>query len=116
MHSSGNSDRFLEIMSEQLSFAFHEKYQDLLSFNALNLDLSKKNYHFVKELTDDVFILIFPFISKSTKVTETTVIFIDSIWTTQLKFNIGNYIIQTDITDYFPIVSQFKYDKQTKRP
>lgn len=31
-------------------------------------------------------------------------------------YNTGNYIVHTDITDHFPVISQFKITKTNSRP
>ncbi|KAG0718992.1 Eukaryotic translation initiation factor 3 subunit B [Chionoecetes opilio] len=42
-----------------------------------------------------------------TRVTGASATLIDPIWVSQPETNISNYIIQTDITDHFAVVSQF---------
>ena len=51
---------------------------------------------------------LFPLISKPNQVFHKTATLLDHIWTTEIELNIGNYIIHTDISDDFPVVSEFK--------
>lgn len=45
--------------------------------------------------------------SKPTRVTDITATLIDHIWSTQVGTNTGNFIIRTDISDHYPVISQF---------
>lgn len=49
---------------------------------------------------------LFSAITKPTRVCDQSATLIDHIWTTKLDTNSGNYIIETDITDNFPLFSQ----------
>lgn len=48
-----------------------------------------------------------PLITKATRVTNTSATLIDHIWVTKTENNINNCTLQLDITDHFPVVSQF---------
>lgn len=60
---------------------------------------------------------LFPVNTRPTRITTTTATLTDYIWTTQVSLNTGNYIIDTDITDHFPTISQFTscHFKQTSK-
>lgn len=49
----------------------------------------------------------FQLITKATRITETSATLIDHVWVTSSENNISNYIMQIDIIDHFPLVSQF---------
>lgn len=57
---------------------------------------------------------IFPVITKPTRVTDNTASLLDHVWTTKVEFNIGNFRIETDLSDHFPILAQFKLHKNKK--
>ena len=50
-------------------------------------------------------------ISKPTRVTAECATLIDNIWTNEVEFNVKNTIIYADITDHFPVVSHFSYNR-----
>lgn len=52
---------------------------------------------------------LFPLITRTTRVTDNTATLIDHIWSTQVEPNVNNLIIETDISDHFPIISQFDF-------
>lgn len=52
-----------------------------------------------------------PLISKPTRVTTECATLIDNIWTNEVEFNVKNTIIYADITDHFPVVSHFSYNR-----
>ena len=54
--------------------------------------------------------------TKPTRVTDTTTTLINHIWTTQVETNVGNYIINSDNSDNFPILSQFKQEVASHPP
>lgn len=58
---------------------------------------------------------LFPVITRPTRVTNTTATLMDHIWTTQVDLNTGNFIIDTDLTDHFPAISQFRI-RDIKQP
>lgn len=52
-----------------------------------------------------------PLTTLPTRVAATSSTLIDHIWSTQVENNVANYIIKTDITDHYPVVSVFKCDQ-----
>lgn len=59
---------------------------------------------------------LFQLITKPTRVTSTSATHIDHIWSTEIEGNIGNYVLQSDITDHFPTVSQFSFVHANPEP
>ena len=51
---------------------------------------------------------LFPLITRPTRITDTSATLIDHIWASDVQLNCNNYVIQTDITDHYPVISQFK--------
>ena len=49
-----------------------------------------------------------PTTTKPTRVSNNSASLIDHIWSSEIRSNIDNFIIFTDITDHFPVVSRFK--------
>ena len=108
---SGNFNSFITGLSGILSSMCDKKYGGVYIFGDFNLDLMKTNDNNVFEFINLMYSFsLFPFITKPTRVTNTSATLIDHIWSTQIEENIGNYIIQTDITDHFPTVSQFSLE------
>ena len=106
---SGNIKFFLDVMTEILSIAHDKKYQGIFVFGDFNLDLFRNNENSINDFINLMYsYALFPLITKPSRITETTATLIDHIWTSQLESNVGNYIIHSDISDHFPIFSQFK--------
>lgn len=114
---SGNFNSFHETMSDILTTVHEKIYQNIYIFGDFNLDLLKGNNHNVQEFVNIMSSFsLFPFITRPTRVTHTSATLIDHIWSTQLEGNTGNYIIQTDITDHFPTISQFQLEHAPQKP
>ena len=52
--------------------------------------------------------LLFTLTTKSTRNTDATTTLMNHIWTTLPEINIGSQMINTNISDHLPVVSQFK--------
>lgn len=106
----GNVSDFLKALSEILATANDKKYSSTYVFGDFNLDLLKYDNAHVFEFINIMFCYsLFPLITRPTRITDTTASLIDHIWASNVEPNISNYIIKTDITDHFPVVSQFKF-------
>ena len=106
---SGNMENFLTALSEMLCIAHDDKYQDIFVFGDFNIDLLKTN-DCVREFCNLMFSFsLCPLTTKPTRITDTTATLIDHIWTTLSELNVGNYIINTDVSDHLPVLSQFKF-------
>lgn len=105
---SGNMEIFFKVVTEMLCVAHDDKYQDIFLLGDFNIDLVRINDN-VREFCNLMFSFsLFPLTTKPTRITDTTATLIDHIWTTLPDLNIGNYIINADISDHFPVLSQFK--------
>lgn len=103
---SGNVENFFEKLSDILAKANDNKYI-LYVFGDFNLDLIKQNDNQVFEFVNLMYSFsLFPLITKPTRVTSTSATILDHIWVSQPESNMCNYIISTNITDHFPVVSQ----------
>ena len=113
---SGNVNDFLEYLTETLSTAGHKKYRGVYILGDFNLDLLKHNdNNYIGDFINLMFSFsLFPFTTKPTRVSDTTASIIDHIWSDQVECNLNNFIIHTDITDHFPIASQFKLPTRNK--
>lgn len=114
---SGDIDSFLMTMTDILTSVHETKYQGIYIFGDFNLNLLKYNEKNVIAFINLMFTFsLYPLIAKPTRVSSTSATLIDHIWATQLEDNIGNYIIETDISDHFPTVSQFKLVQANQEP
>lgn len=114
---NGNLDNFLSEMADILSSIIDKKYHGMYIFGDFNVDLLKSYEKNVFDFINLMFSFsLFPLISKPTRVTSTSATLIDNIWTSQPEENISNYIIQTDISDHFPVISQCKIEYSTYKP
>ena len=105
---NGSYSNFYDAMNNILSTAYAEKYSDINIFGDFNINLLNRNDN-IDEFINLMFSFsLFPIITRPTRITNASATLIDHIWTTQMDKNIGNYIIDTDITDHFPILSQFR--------
>ena len=59
---------------------------------------------------------LFPLTTRATRITDSTATLIDQIWTSQVDNNVGNFIVQSDISDHYPIFSQFKQEVAKSDP
>ena len=103
-------------MNEIVPLTNDKKYDGIYVFGDLNLDLLKHNDSSVFEFINLMYSFsLFPLITRPTRITDASATLIDHIWVSQLESNISNHIIHTDITDHFPVVSQFKFHNSIKR-
>ena len=105
----GNVDNFLNALNEILTVTKDKNYNEIFIFGDLNLNLLLQNNANIKDLNNLMYSYpLFPLTTLPTRVTATSATIIDQIWSTYIEHNVGNYIIKTDITDHFPVVSLFK--------
>lgn len=110
---NGNINCFINKMNEILSLVNDIKYYDIYILGDFNLDLMKNNEKNVFEFINLMYSFsLFPLITKPTRVTNDSATLIDHIWITRTEDNIANYIIHSDITDHFPVLSQFNSIKR----
>lgn len=107
---SGNVTSFIEKILEILSFASKGKYKGIYMMGDFNLDVLKHiESSDVKEFINcRQSFSLFCLTTKPTRVTNTTASIIDQIWTTEIDSNMNKFIVHSDITDHFPVMSQFK--------
>lgn len=111
---SGNMKNFLDKLTEILSFAHSKNYYSMHLLGDWNIDLLK--HHENKNVFEFINLMysfsLFPIITKPTRIIGTTATLIDNIWTSKIELTTSSYIMRTDLTDHFPIVSQFKNHEQ----
>lgn len=113
----GNIVDFLNTLTEMLSLAHDKKYQEIFIFGDFNLDLTKADAINIREFCNLMYSFsLLPLTTKPTRVSSTTATLIDQIWSTQVEANIGNYIIHSDVSDHFTVVSQFRYEPSCHPP
>lgn len=113
----GNVDAFLNTLNEILVIAKDKNYNELFIFGDLNLNLLLQNNANIKDLNNLMYSYsLFPLTTLPTRVTDTSATIIDQIWSTYLEHNTGNYIVKTDITDHFPVISLFKCNNFQSSP
>lgn len=104
----GNLSDFLDALDQLLSFIEGKHYTNCYFLGDWNLDLLKINDTGVLDFMNLMYSHgFFPLTNKPTRVTDTGATLIDHIWTTQPGNSIKNCIVYTDITDHFPVFSQF---------
>lgn len=104
-------------MADILSLAMDKKYHRIYIFGDFNIDLLKSNGKNVLEFLNMMFSFsLYPLIDRPTRVANTSATLIGNIWTSQPEDNISSFIIQTDISDHFPIISQCKLEYSTYKP
>lgn len=114
---NGNFQNFLTTMTNILSSLYEKTYHNIFIMGDFNINLLKEYDTYVLEFTNLMFSFsLYPFITKPTRVTSTSASLIDHIWATHLEGNTGNYIVETDISDHYPILSQFKFDNVKQIP
>lgn len=114
---NGNYNAFLATMSDILSSFYVKKYHGIFIMGDFNLDLLKYNETNVLEFFNLMFSFsLHPFINKPTRVTSTSASPIDHIWATHLGENIGNYVIDTDVSDHYPTISRFNLEQINQEP
>ena len=106
---SGIFTTFQQVINDILSSVYEQNFEAIYVFGDFNLNLFKCNDNNVSDYVNLMYSFsLFPFITKPTRITSTSATLIDHMWSTQLEENVGNFIIQTDVSDHFPILSQFK--------
>ena len=105
---NGNVNNFFDRLNDVLSSAYNMKYFSINICGDFNLDLLKFDdssvFHFINLMFS---FSLFPLITRPTRITNTTATLIDHIWTSNVDSNINNFIIKTDLSDHYPVVSQF---------
>ena len=82
-----------------------------------NFNLLQHNDDIIQDLINLMYSYsLFTLTTLPTRVTATSAILIDHIWSTYVENNVGNYVIKTDITDNFPVVSLFKCSSTPSSP
>ena len=114
---SGKLENFIEILTEMLSLAHDEKFQDIYLFGDINIDLFKHSDLHVQEFCNLMYSFsLYPLTSKPTRISETSSTLIDHIWTTQTETNSANYIINSDVSDHHTVLSQFRHEQSHHSP
>lgn len=109
---SGNTNMFINTLTDILSEAYEQKFLAIYIFGDVNIDLLKYSDTCVTEYCNLLYSFsLFPMTTKPTRITDSTKTLIDQIWTTQVEDNVGNYIVLTDISDHYPIFSHFKHNE-----
>ena len=114
----GNLFDFIHALDQLLNFIEGKYYTNCYFLGDWNLDLLKNNDTGVLDFMNLMYSHgFFPLTTKPTRVSNSGATLIDHIWTTQPGNNIKNCIVYTDITDHFPVFSQFlmnsNYQKHT---
>ena len=107
-------NNFCNILHEILHRSTGKNYCGVFIFGDFNLNLLQYNSDTVQDFINLMYSFsLYPLTTLPTRVTTTSSTLIDHIWSTQIETNIANYVIKTDITDHFPVMSVFKCDKQS---
>lgn len=105
---NGKFSEFYESLQDILSeINTSHKYKSIFVLGDLNIDMLKPAANTIDFINLMYSYSLFPTINRPTRVSEETASLIDHIWTTEIHKNSKNFIIETDITDHYPIVSQF---------
>ena len=115
---NGSKNLFLCTLSDILTEIFDKNYTAVYVLGDFNVDLLvHKNDNFVNDFINLMYSFSFlPLITRPTRVTDTSASLIDHIWTSQVETNTSNFILETDISDHFPVLSQFKFNNPIVHP
>ena len=106
---NSNINDFIDKISTILDYISSKTYKAVYIFGDWNLNLLNQNTpHLIDFLSLMYNNSLLPMTTKPTRVTDNTASLIDHIWSNQIEKNISNYIIYTDISDHFPVVSCFR--------
>lgn len=113
---NGKFNEFIEIINSILVSLRDRNYKDISIFGDFNLNLfdNNENVRYFVNLMHSF--SLHCLIRKATRVTDSSATLIDHIWSTQVYSNDANYIIETDISDHFPTISQFRTNKIPSKP
>ena len=114
----GNSiNNFLTALNEILTNIKDKNYNEIFIFGDFNMNLLQNNDHNIQDLINLMYSYsLFPLITLATRVTATSATLIDHIWSTNVENIVSNYVIKTDISDHFPIVSLFNCNAISSHP
>ena len=100
---------FITKLSKVVEEITSRDYAEIHICGDFNIDLRKCNdSNMFNEFINIMYINGFsPLITKPTRVSAQSATILDHIWTTNNINNASNHIIHTDISDHFPIISQF---------
>lgn len=113
----GNLCNFQQALDQLLNLIDGRNYSNYYILGDWNIDLLKINDTGVLDFMNLIYSWgFFPITNKPTRVTDNSATLIDHIWTTRPSKNIKNCIIYTDITDHFPVFSQFLMNSNHQTP
>ena len=108
---NGDKNIFLNVLLDFLT-TIRDKFTAVFILGDFNINLIDNINNLVREFITLMYSFsLFQVITKPTRVTDNTASLLDHLWTTEIEFNLGNFIIETDFSDHFPILSQFKLHK-----
>ena len=100
---------FLSKLRDIFKFIDESAFSAVYFFGDWNINLLKPNNTQVNKFISLMYSnYLLPSTTKPTRVGHNTASLIDHIWSNQTELNLGNFIINTDITDHFPVVSYFR--------
>ena len=113
----GNVNDFINALNDILTIAKDKNYNEIFILGDINLNLLQHNNDIIQDLVNLMSSYsLFPLTTLPTRVTDTSATLIDHIWSTFVENNVGNYVIKTDITDHFPVVSLFECSNTPSPP
>lgn len=99
----------LSSLNEILNSTKDKHYQGVFMFGDFNIDLLQNNNSNVQEFINFMYrSSLFPLTTLPTRITTSSATPIDHVWISLVELNVANYVVKTDITDHFPIISVFK--------
>ena len=109
----GCMNSFMTVLNDLLAVAYNKQYSSIYLCGDFNVDLVKYKDNIVSDFINLMFSFsLFPLITRPTRITDTTATLLDHVWTSHPELNINNYIIKTDITDHYPVISLFNMSNQ----
>ena len=108
----GNLRDFIVKIGNLLDHISTMSYKAIYLCGDWNLDLLKvENSPLIKEFVTIMYSnSFFPTINKPKRVGKTAATIIDNIWSSKIEKNASNHIFVTDLTDHYPIFSQFSIE------
>ena len=100
-----NIKDFYESLTEILTFINDKSYHAIFLFGDFNLDLLQQN-DYIQEFINLMYnYSLFPLTTLPIRIIPTSATLIDHIWSSLVEHNLANYIIKTDVTDHYPVLS-----------
>ena len=106
---NGSFPEFINQLTNILEYVSSKNYHTIYFMGDWNINLLHQSEPHVRDFINLMFsYFLLPITTKPTRVSDNSFSLIDHIWSSKAELNVGNYIIHTDISDHFPVISRFQ--------